>query len=64
MSDDKRIVSVEVVEVGEIDPVICEEKMKGKIKDGKCHVALVEYEDGSKEFREYDLIEKKGGKND
>ena len=61
MSDDKRIVSVEPVEVGEIDPIICEEKMKGKIKDGKCYVALVEYSDGSKEFREYDLLEKKKG---
>ena len=60
MNEKKRIKAISPVEVGEIDPIICEEKLKGKIVDGKCVVALVEYEDGSKKFAEYDLLNKKG----
>jgi len=60
VNEKKRIKAISPVEVGEIDPIICEEKLKGKIVDGKCVVALVEFEDGSKKFAEYDLLNKKG----
>jgi len=56
----RKIKSISSVEVGELDPIVCEEKLKGKIVDGKCVVALAEFDDGSKEFIDYSLLKKKG----
>ena len=59
MNEDKKIKRVYITRFKDLDPTICEEKLKGKLNGDVCEVNVIEYEDGEKEFVSSDEVEKR-----
>ena len=60
MSEEKKIKRVYVTRLKDLDPTVCEEKLKGKLNGDVCEVNVIEYEDGEKEFVSAEEVEKRG----
>ena len=60
MNEEKRIKRVYVTRLKDLDPTVCEEKLKGKLNGDVCEVNVIEYEDGEKEFVSAEEVEKRG----
>ena len=60
MNEEKRIKRVYVTRLKDLDPTVCEEKLKGKLNGNVCEVNVIEYEDGEKEFVSAEEVEKRG----
>jgi len=60
VSEEKKIKRVYVTRLKDLDPTVCEEKLKGKLNGDVCEVNVIEYEDGEKEFVSAEEVEKRG----
>lgn len=61
--DGKPVKRITPFEVGLIDPQLCRERYQGRVIEGVCHVSMVEFQNGEKEFREFKLIERMRNNN-
>lgn len=60
---DKKIKQIYITKFKDLDALVCEQKLKGKMNGNICEVNVIEYEDGDKEFvssKEIEEIKRRG----